>query len=142
SGETASNWLLAPGMSPLQVAAPGRFIVAAFQPGAHDAFALDPEGTVYRILNSAIPGEVQQLYAGSAETADPVAVRISSDGKSVYTANRLGMAAVIDVSTASAVAINCGCSPTGIEPLTSSNLFRITEISDRPVMLFDVSTPT
>jgi hypothetical protein len=142
SGDTATTWLLSPGMSPLQLALPVPIAVASFQPGARDAVAFDIDGTGYRILNTSIPGEVQKLYPGSSETAVPVAVRVSPDGKHIYTANRLGMAVVIDVATASAVSVNCGCSPTSIEPLTSNNLFRITEISDRPVMLFDVSTPS
>ncbi len=142
SGDTASTWLLAPGMSPVQVSVPGPVAVASFQPGGREAVALDPGGAIYQILNSSIPGEVRQLHPGSAQTTGPVAVRLSADGKRVYTVNSLGMAAVIDVAAASVVALDCGCVPTGIEPLTSSNLFRITEISDRPVMLFDVSTPT
>jgi DNA-binding beta-propeller fold protein YncE len=142
SGDTSSTWLLAPGMSPFQVAVPGPIAVASFQPGARDAVALDPDGTVYRILNSAIPGEVRLFYAGSSQTADPVAVRVSADGRRVYTANRLGTLTVIDPAAISVDAVDCGCGPTGIEPLSSSNLFRVTEISDRPVMLFDVSTPT
>jgi DNA-binding beta-propeller fold protein YncE len=142
SGDTASTWLLAPGMSPLQVAVPGAIAVAAFQPAGRDAVALDTDGAIYQILNSSIPGEVRQLYPGSSQTASPMAVRMSADGKHVYTVNRLGTAAVIDVAAASVAAVECGCAPTGIEPMTSSNLFRITEISDRPVMLFDVSTPT
>jgi hypothetical protein len=142
SGDTASTWLLAPGMSPLQLAVPGPITVASFQPGGREAVALDSDGTIYQILDSSIPGEVRQLHPGSSRTADPVAVRISADWKRVYTANRSGTAAVIDVAAASLVAVDCGCAPTGMEPLTSSNLFRITEISDRPVMLFDVSTPS
>jgi len=142
SGDTATTWLLSPGMSPLQLALPVSIAVASFQPGARDAVAFDVDGTGYRILNTSIPGEVQQFYPGSSETTDLAAVRVSPDGKRIYTANRLGTAAVIDVATASAVSVKCGCSPTSIEPLTSNNLFRITEISDRPVMLFDVSTPS
>ena len=141
SGDTASTWLLAPGMSPLQAALPGPIAAASFQPGAREAFALDPDGAIYQILNSSIPGEVRQLHPGSSQTAGSVAVRLSADGKHIYTANRTGTAAVFDVDAASIVAVDCGCTPTGIEPLTP-NLFRITEISDRPVMLFDVSTPT
>ncbi|MEO8371232.1 MAG: hypothetical protein ABI806_18755 [Candidatus Solibacter sp.] len=142
SGDTATTWLLAPGMSPLQIAVPAPIAVAAFQPGGRDAVALDADGAIYQILNSSIPGEVRQLYPGSSQTAGPVAVRMSADGRQVYTANRPGTIAVIDVATASAVALDCGCAPAGIEPLTSSNLFRITEISNRPLMLFDVSTST
>ena len=142
SGDTASTWLLAPGMSPLPVAVPGPIAVASFQPGGRDAVALDPEGAMYRILNSSIPGEVRLLRPGSPQTVGPVAVRMSADGKRIYTASRLGTVALIDMDAASVVTVDCGCTPTGIEPLTSSNLFRITEISDRPVMLFDVSIPT
>ena len=142
SGDTASTWLLAPGISPLQVAVPGPIAAATFQPGGRDAFALGPDGTIYQILNSSIPGEVRPLHPGSSQTTDPVAVRVSGDGKRVYTVNRPGTAAVIDLAAASVVAVDCGCAPTGLEPSTSANLYRITEISDRPVMLFDVSTPT
>ena len=39
--DTASTWLLSPGMSPLQLALPGPIAVASFQPGARDAFTLD-----------------------------------------------------------------------------------------------------
>ena len=88
SGDTASTWLLAPGMSPLQIGVTGPLAVAAFQPGSRDAVALAPDGTLYRILNAPITGEVRKLYDSSAYTADPVAVRLSADGQRVYTANR------------------------------------------------------
>jgi len=142
SGDTATTWLLSPGMSPRQLALPAPITAASFQPGARDAVAFDVDGAGYRILNTSIPGEVQQLYPGSSETAGLTAMRVSLDGKQIYTANRLGTVAVIDAATASVVSVNCGCSPTSVEPLTTNNLFRITEISDRPVMLLDVSTPS
>lgn len=142
SDDTASTWLLVPGMSPFPVAVPGPIVVASFQPGTRDAVAIGPDGTVYQLLNSSIRGEVRQLYAGSPQTADPVAVRTSFDGKRIYTANRIGTVAAIDLASASLEAVDCGCTPTGLEPLAFTNLFRITEISDRPLMLFDVSVPT
>jgi hypothetical protein len=142
SGDTSSTWLLAPGMSPFQIAMPGPIVVASFQPGTRDAVAIGPDGTAYQIRSSSIPAEVRQLYAGSPQTTDPVAVRVSADGKRVYTANRLGTVTAIDLASTSLEATDCGCTPTGLEPLISTNLFRITEISDRPVMLLDVSNPT
>jgi hypothetical protein len=137
-----STWLLAPGAAPLQLTLPAPVAVAAFRPGSPDAIALSPDGTVYQILNSAAPGNVRQAYAGEVRTADPVAVRVSTDGSQVYAANRLGILTSINLSTSSVNAVDCGCAPTGILPLTVAGLFRINEISDRPVMLFDVSTPT
>ncbi len=142
SGDTASTWLLAPGMSPVQLVLPGPIAVASFKPGGWEAIALDPDGALYQILSSTVPAEVRQLLPGSSQTANPIALRMSADGKRIFTANRLGTVAVIDAASTSILSVDCGCAPTGIEPLTSSSLFRINEISDRPVMLFDVSTPT
>jgi len=141
SGDTASTWLLAPGYAPVQLALSGPIAVAAFRPGSRDAAGLAPNGSIYRILNTGVPAEVRQVYNGEERTADPVALRLSADGSRAYSANRLGTIAVIDFASASIETIDCGCVPTGIEPLTTSNLYRINEISDRPVMLFDVSTP-
>ena len=93
-------------------------------------------------VNTVVPAEVRQVYTGEERTADPVALRLSADGSRAYSANRLGTIAAIDFASASIEAVDCGCVPTGIEPLSASNLYRINEISDRPVMLFDVSTPS
>ena len=143
SGDTAATWLLAPGAAPIPLTFPGPLAVAAFRPASPDAVAVGADGTVYRILNSNLPGEVQQIYAGEDRTAGAVAMRVSADGNRVYTANQLGTLTAIrfDLPAASLDAVNCGCTPAGMEPLTSADLFRINEISDRPVMLFDVSTP-
>ena len=47
----------------------------------------------------------------------------------------------VDLLTGSVVTATCQCLPTGLFPMRSDALFRITEISDRPVMLFDASAP-
>jgi hypothetical protein len=137
-----STWLLAPGAAPVPLSVPSPIAVSAFLPGSRDAVAIGSDGAIYRILNSNFPGEVRQVFAADERTADPVAVRVSADGSRLYSANRLGTLAVIDLAAASLETVQCGCSPNAIEPMTSSDLYRITEISDRPVMLFDVSTPT
>jgi hypothetical protein len=142
SGDTASTWLLAPGFAPVSLSVPGALAAAAFRPGSRDAVALGSDGAVYRILNSSFPGEVAPVISAEERTANPVAVRVSADGRNAYSANRIGTLAKIDLFAASLETIQCGCVPTTIEPLTSSDLYRINDISDRPVMLFDVSTST
>ena len=135
SGDAAATWLLAPGAAPIPLTFPGPLAVAAFRPASPDAVAAGADGTVYRILNSNLPGEDR--------TAGAVALRVSVDGTRVYTANQLGTLTAIrfDLPVALLDAVNCGCTPAGMEPLTSAGLFRINDIADRPVMLFDVSTP-
>ena len=135
SGDAAVSWLLAPGAARIPLTFPGPLAVAAFRPASPDAVAAGADGTVYRILNSNLPGEDR--------TAGAVALRVSVDGTRVYTANQLGTLTAIrfDLPVALLDAVNCGCTPAGMEPLTNADLFRINDIADRPVMLFDVFIP-
>src|SRR5262249_31710124 len=137
--ETGAARLLTPGTAPLALALPGPIVAASFQPGSRDAIAVGPDGAVYRILNSTFSGDVQQVFAADQRSAGAVAVRVSPNGTRAYTANRLGTIAVLDLAASTLQSVDCGCTPTGMEPLNASGLYRITEISDRPLMLFDIS---
>jgi WD40 repeat protein len=140
--EASAAWLLTPGTAPLALNLPGPVSAASFQPGSRDAIAVGRDGAVYRILNSTFSGDVQQVFAADQRSAGAVAVRVSPDGTRVYTANRIGTITVLDLAASALQSVDCGCTPTSMEPLNASGLYRITEISDRPLMLFDVSQPT
>jgi hypothetical protein len=140
--DTAYVWLLNSNGGATQMPLPGSVAAVAFRRHSHDAVAVTRSGDVYLIRNAGPTSEIRQVYTGDEQTSDPVAVQVSSDGTRAYAANRRGMIAVIDLQSGSAAAVSCSCSPAGLEPLNSSALFRLTEISDRPLMLFDASTPT
>lgn len=135
-------WLAGPGGDPAQLAVPGSVVTVAFRRDSHDLVAVTRSGDLYLIRNAGPDAEIHQVYLGNEQTSDPVAVQVSPDGTRAFTANARGTVAVIDLSTGSAAAVSCQCSPTGLEPLNATSLFRLTEISDRPVMLFDASTST
>jgi WD40 repeat protein len=135
-------WLAGPGGDPVQLALPGSVATIAFRRDSHDAVAITRSGDLYLIRNAGPDAEIHQVYLGNEQTSDPVAVQVSPDGTRAFTANARGTVAVIDLGTGSAAAVSCQCSPTGLEPLNATSLFRLTEISDRPVMLFDASTST
>jgi hypothetical protein len=140
AGDPGAAWLLAPGFAPVALGLPGPVSAAAFQPGTRDVTAVGRDGAVYRIPSST--GDVQQVFAADDRLAGAVAVRVSRDGARISTANRLGTIAVLDTAGPALQTVDCGCTPTGMEPLNAPGLYRITEISDRPLMLFDISQST
>jgi hypothetical protein len=140
--EDTPVWLAAPDGNSTQLPLPGSIMAAAFRRDTHDAVAVTRSGDMYLIRNAGPNAEILQVYLGDEQTSDPVAIQISTDGTRAFTANVRGMIAVIDLRNGTATAVSCQCSPTGLEPLSAASIFRLTEISDRPVMLFDASTLT
>jgi hypothetical protein len=134
-------WSASPG-GMTQVPLPGSIAALAFRRDSHDAVALTRSGDVYFVRNAGPAAEIRQVYVGDAQTADPVAVQVSSEGTHAFTVNARGTVVTIDLGSGSSAAVSCQCSPSGLEPLNAHLLYRLTDISDRPVMLFDASTPT
>jgi hypothetical protein len=130
-------WLLGPA-GPRQVAAPGSIVAAAFQPGAANAAAITRTGDLYRIDNADAGGAARLVFAGDARTAGAVAIWFAADGRRVYTANAAGTLAVVELATGAVTPVDCGCSPSALEPL-GGELFRVTEAADGPLRIFDAT---
>jgi hypothetical protein len=133
-------WLAEPRGNATQLSLPGSVTAVAFRRDSHDAVAVTRSGDVYLIRNAGPDAEIRQVYVGDSQTSDPVAVQLSPDGTRGFTANSRGTVAVIDLQTGLANAVSCQCSPTGLQPLSAPALYRLTDISNLPVMLFDAST--
>jgi hypothetical protein len=141
AGDAASAvWLIAG--SAMQLPLPGSIAAAAFRAGSGDAAAVTRSGDVYWIRNVGPAAEVRLIYAGDERTANPVSIYFSADGSRTFTASRSGMLAAISLGDGSANAISCNCAPSALAPLTGDTLFRITEGSESPVLLFEAgATP-
>jgi hypothetical protein len=133
-------WLLVPGAAPFPLPFSGPVAAAAFRPDSHDVIAASPAGDIYLIRNPGPGAEVRLVYAGDERTLGPVAIRLSADGGHAYTANSKGILSTVDLLAGSAVSAACQCLPTGLYPMHSDSLFRVTEITDAPMMLFDASS--
>lgn len=131
-------WLFTAGRA-TQLPLPGSIAAASFRRNTLDIATVTRSGEVYIVRHAGSDNYIRQLYTGDNQTSDPVAVQFSPDGARVYTANSGGTLAVIDLQTGLATAISCRCTPSGLEPLTIGSIFRLTEISNRPVLLFDGS---
>jgi DNA-binding beta-propeller fold protein YncE len=119
------------------LALPPSVTAMSFGPGSHDLVAVTHSGDVYIGRSIDTNGDFRQVYAGGEQTADPVGVRFSADGQRAFTANASGVVVAIDIMNASGNSVSCRCVPTVLEPLGSGPLFRLTQISGQPLMLFD-----
>jgi hypothetical protein len=135
-------WLADPRGTATQLSLPGSVAAMAFRRDSHDAVAVTRSGDVYLVRNAGPDAEIRQVYVGDSQTSDPVAVQLSPDGTRAFMANSRGTVVSINLQTGSAGAVSCQCSPTGLEPLSAPALYRLTDVSSLPVMLFDASTPT
>lgn len=125
--------------SPLPL--PGAVAALAFQAAGHDLVSVTGSGDIYLAKNVNGNLELRQIYPGDAQTASPVAVQFSQDGSTAFVANTAGVLASVDLTAGSIAAVSCQCAPTGLQPFGHPGLFRITEISSRPLLLFDGALP-
>jgi hypothetical protein len=140
AGISAPVWLIAADGGAIRLSLPGTIIVVAFRRNSADAVAATQSGDVYLMRNAGPNGDIQQIYTGDDATSDPVAVQLAPDGSHAYIANTRGTITSIDLRTGSAAAVSCQCQPSALEPLKSNAVFRLTDISNRSIMLFDASS--
>jgi len=129
--------VIGPGSSSSPLPLPGSVAVIAFLRGSLDLLAVTHSGDLYVAKNINGNLDIHQIYTGDEQTASPVAVQFSPDGATAFAANTAGILSTIDLNTGSIAAVSCQCAPTGLEPFGRAGLFRITEISARPLLLFD-----
>ena len=97
---------------------------------------------IHRLHNLTSALETDILAGPAQGIATPVAVAVSSDGRRAFTANgKSGTVAILDlIGKAPVRKIACGCKLTGLDRLDGDNLFRLTELSNRPMWVLEAST--
>lgn len=126
-----------PGLSPFSLPFPPHVAALAFSGSTHNLLAVTDTGDVYLALNIDSGADIRKIYSGDPGTADPVAVQFSPDGSGGLVANKAGMIASIDLNSGAAAMLSCQCAPTGLEPFGRPGMFRLTGISNKPLLLFD-----
>jgi len=139
SGVSAPVWVIAADGGTSRMPLPGTIAAAAFRRNSTDAVAATQSGDVYLIRNVGPSADIRQIYTGDDATSAPVAVQLAPDGSHAYVANSRGSITSIDLGSGSSTAVSCQCQPSALEPLRSNAVFRLTEVSNRPLMLFDAS---
>ena len=134
-GAERSLWIVEEntGLSP--VALPGSPAAIGFRPNGREGVAVTRAGELYWIDGSSVrPHGAVTL----SDSAAPVGIQVSRDGKRTYIAYSNGSIFDVDATTGVVSAASCGCQATGLHLLNYS-LLRINEPSTFPLLLVNVS---
>ncbi len=112
--------------------------VVAFRPGSQDAVAAGRDPRI--LLISAETAQVSLTPARRSDSSTPVAAAFAADGKRVFLAGGEGLIESIGLDGDSSATVSCECSPSGLYPLSGTELYRLTAPSDRPLLVFDGTT--
>jgi hypothetical protein len=134
--ELSPVWLLDADGGSSRLAAPAPAALT-FRANSRDLLAAIPNGDLYLALGAGPDAQFRIFHRAAGAAA--VAVRFSPDGARAYTADAGGGISTIHLDSGSESRIACGCAADGLEPLNAPNLFRVTSVSDLPMMLFDAS---
>jgi hypothetical protein len=107
----------------------------AFRPDSTDAVAVSAAGEIYQLP---ISGDIRKL-ALVAESGNAAGIQVSADGARAYVAFSDGVLATIDVGSGMVDRISCRCTPTGLQAMSLSKVFRINDPSSGTLMLLDTS---
>lgn len=116
---------------------PGDIAALSFNRSNDDLLAVTNSGDLYLATNVGANFAIRKIYTGDSRTSDPIGVHFSPDASAAFVINRAGFIASIDLNTESAGFLSCQCTPTALEPFGQASLFRINDISNRPLLLFD-----
>jgi len=108
----------------------------------HDALIADgAKNEVYLVRGADGAGVVSLLAGPAQEIAAPVSVAASSDGLTAFVANsKTSSVVILDLAgAAQRKSISCRCQLTGLDRLANGSLFRLNEVSSKPIWLLDAS---
>jgi streptogramin lyase len=111
----------------------------SFRPNSQDVVSATGDGAIYLARNAGAGNDYRQVYSLSGQS-NPVAVAVSPDGAAAYVASSSGVVTLVNLTDATAIQVDCQCRPTTFLALSTASMFRISDISRTPIMLFDSSS--
>ncbi len=135
--DSNSVWLFNANSGWMQLSIPGVMAAVCFRPDGGDGLAVSRSGELYLIRAGGATSYYGQI-AGD-QISNPVAVRLSRDGRRAHVAYAEGLIAEFDSASGLWKTISCDCRPTALDAVNSAAMFRVNDLSTGPVMLFDGS---
>ncbi len=135
-GEPSTLWVTGRDGPPVPLSLPGGIL--AFRRGTRDALMATSAGDLYLLENAGARWRL--VRNGDGQTRNPAAVEFPAGGASAYVATRDGILAAVDTATGSLSAVDCGCAPNGLHPLSGRAVFQVNTASGGPIWLFDASS--
>jgi hypothetical protein len=128
-----------PALTAFALPLPAGIRALAFARNARDLIAMTGSGDLFLAKSIEAGIDIRSIAYQSTRLLDPVAVRFSADGSAILAADASGRLASILLGNGDTREATCACAPTGLQPLNSRGLVRVTNISDQPLFLFDTS---
>src|SRR5262249_31053434 len=120
----------------------GRISDAQFALGTHDAFLADITNHQVVAIADVAGAARRTIIAGPADgISQPTAVGLSIDESSLFVANYdAGSIARIGLRSPGINFTSCNCHPGLLQPMIGTALFRVTDGSEGPMLMFDAVT--
>jgi len=117
---------------------------AVFLPNRSDiVVADDASGDVFLIRDIGRSYDLVSLTRATTETGSFSTISTSADGRLVFLgASTSGNVLITDITSGFVALLSCGCSPTTLDPLKGTSVFRLTEASNDPIFVLDASAAT
>ena len=111
----------------------------SFLRGSEDAIiADDVENRIYSFSG----GQLLSIASSEDGIAHPIAIAVSNDNAQILVANeQSGSVIAIDRNGGVHQPFFCDCRLTGLHPTATESVFRLTDFTGGPVLLFDATTP-
>ena len=108
----------------------------------HTALVADNAGNQIHRVRDVTGAAEADLVAGPGQgISAPVAVAMSRDNQRAFVVNgKTGTVAILDLHAKTEIAkLSCACKPTGLDRLTGDDIFRLTELSSRPLWVLEAA---
>ncbi len=139
SGSVQINFIDSKGQAH-RIASAGQFGGFRFLPGSDDILIGDASANTLTRVHTATTAPAPETLQTSALLHTPVAVAATANGQWALVANKDdGSVVRVGIATSGAQSFACDCSPTTIEPALGGNAFRVTDRTDLPLWIMDLS---
>jgi hypothetical protein len=133
-------WLFNSARNQVMLPLSGAGAVFSFRRDSHDAAAVSSAGDFYLLRNLDDAPAMRSIAPAAEQSAGAVGLWFTDNGARAFAASATGNITAVDFVTGATQSIACQCAPTSIQPL-GRGMFRLTDVSSRPVMVFDGSAP-
>lgn len=139
SGQTGFLVSLALDGTFTQLPVAGPISAMAFRPHTHDAVVTNRRDSQISIVRDVGGSAEYRFVAGQNDgVADPLAAEFSGNGSRVFVANaEAGDILVLDLAGGPPIPVSCQCALTALQRLNDNSVFRLNDLSNNPLMLFD-----
>jgi hypothetical protein len=136
-GQTGSLFVAGTGTQPRKVASLSHPAAITFLRNSIGAVVADDlANTIYSLSG----GQIFAIASSQDGISAPVGIATSNDNQRVFVANaQSGSVVTLALSGTVTAPVYCNCTVTGLYPTNTDSVFRLTDFSGSPVLLFDAN---